>query len=243
MKKVVYVLLVVMMTMSLAACGKKESKELVMATNAEFPPYEYYDGDEIVGIDVEIAGAIAKELGLELKVEDMAFDSINVAVDSGKADIGAAGMTVTEKRLKNVDFSDSYATATQVIIVQEGSDIKGVDDLVGKSVGVQLGTTGDILAADIEDVTMERFNKGTEAVMTLAQGKIDCVIIDNQPAKVFVEKNEGLVILDEKFADEEYAISIKKGNQELLDKVNKALKTLKDSGELDKIIAKYISAE
>ncbi len=243
MKKMVTVLLVAMMGMGLAACGKKESTTLVMATNAEFPPYEYYDGDEIVGIDVEIAEAVAEELGLELKVEDMAFDAIVVAVESGKADVGIAGMTVTEKRLKNVDFSDSYATATQVIIVQEDSEIATADDLVGKTVGVQLGTTGDILASDIEGVTMERFNKGLEAVQSLAQGKIDCVIIDNEPAKEFVANTDGVKLLEEKYAEEEYAIAIKKGNTELLDKVNDALASLKDSGELDEIIGKYITAE
>lgn len=216
---------------------------LVMATNAEFPPYEYHEGDEIVGIDADIAAAIADELGMELKIEDMAFDSIITAVSGGKADMGLAGMTVKPDRQKNVNFSDTYTTAAQMIIVKEGSDIAGVDDLTGKKVGVQLGTTGDIYAEDIEDAEVERYNKGMEAVQALLQDKIDAVVIDGEPAKVFVAENEGLKILDEPLTEEEYAIAIAKDNDELLEKVNTALSNLKDSGKLDEIIGKYISAE
>lgn len=182
-----------------------ESKgTLVMATNAEFPPYEFHDGGEIVGIDVEIAAAIAKELGMDFEVEDIAFDSIIPEVQSGKADFGAAGITVTEDRKQSVDFSDTYATATQVIIVKEdNTEIETPDDLVGKTIGVQLGTTGDIYASDIEDATIEQYNKGFEAVQALSQNKIDAVIIDGEPAKVFVSENEGLKILDEAFTTEE----------------------------------------
>ena len=180
---------------------------------------------------------------MTLQIEDMAFDSIILAVNSGKADIGVAGMTVTEDRLENVNFSDSYATAAQVVILKEDSEIATVDDLAGKTIGVQLGTTGDIYADDIEDATIERYNKGFEAVQALSQGKIDAVIIDREPAKVFVEENEGLKILDEEFTVEEYAIAIAKDNEELLEKVNGALAALKESGKLDEIIAKYITAE
>ena len=217
--------------------------KLIMATNAEFPPYEFYEGDEIVGIDAEIAAAVAEELGLELQIEDMAFDSIIAAVQSGKADFGAAGMTVTEDRLASVDFSDTYAEAKQVIIVKEGSEVKSADDLAGKTVGVQLGTTGDILADEIEDGTVERYNKGAEAVMALVQDKIDAVIIDNEPAKVFVAENEGLVTIDDAYEKEEYAIALDKGNTELLEKINASIKNLKDSGKLQEIIDSYISAE
>ena len=216
---------------------------LVMATNAEFPPYEYYEGENVVGIDADIAAAVADKLGMELKIEDMAFDSIIPAVTFGKADIGLAGMTVTEDRLENVDFSDTYAHATQVVIVKEDSDIASPDDLEGKKIGVQLGTTGDIYAGDIKDATVERYNKGFEAVQALAQGKIDAVVIDGEPAKVFVKENEGLKMLDEAFTKEDYAIAVAKGNDELLDKINTALGELKDSGELDKIVDKYITAE
>lgn len=266
-KKIVSLALACGLVLAMTACGSKEEKApeapeaaetgeekdaadkeegkatLVMATNAEFPPYEFYEGGEVVGIDAEIAAAIAEEMGMELKIEDMAFDSIILSVSSGKADIGAAGLTVTEDRLQNVNFSDTYATAAQVIILKEGSDIKTKDDLKGKTVGVQLGTTGDIYAEEIEDGTVERYNKGFEAVQALSQDKIDAVIIDREPAKVFVEENEGLIILDEEFTVEEYALAIAKDNEELLEKVNAALASLKESGKLDEIVAKYITAE
>ena len=217
---------------------------LVMATNAEFPPYEFREGGEIVGIDVEIAAAIAAQMGMDFEVEDIAFDSIIPAVQSGKADFGAAGMTVTEDRKQSVDFSESYATATQVIIVKEdNAEIATPDDLEGKTIGVQLGTTGDIYASDIPDATIEQYNKGFEAVQSLTQNKIDAVIIDGEPAKVFVSQNEGLKILDEAFTTEEYAICVKKGNTELLDGINTAIAELKESGELQAIVDKYITAE
>lgn len=216
---------------------------LVMGTNAEFPPYEYYEGQEIVGIDAEMAAAVAEKLGMELKIEDMAFDSLIPALSSGKVDMVAAGMTVTEDRLKNVNFSDSYATATQAIIVKEGSEIASADDLTGKKIGVQLGTTGDIYASDVEGATIEQYNKGMEAVMALSQDKLDAVIIDNEPAKVFVSEVEGLQILDEAFVTEEYAIAIAKDNDELVEKVNAALAELTADGTLQTIVDKYITAE
>lgn len=216
---------------------------LVMGTNAEFPPYEYYEGQEVVGIDAEMAAAVAEKLGMELKIEDMAFDSLIPALSSGKVDIVAAGMTVTEDRLKNVNFSDSYATATQAIIVKEGSEIASADDLTGKKIGVQLGTTGDIYASDVEGATIEQYNKGMEAVMALSQDKLDAVIIDNEPAKVFVSEVEGLQILDEAFVTEEYAIAIAKDNDELVEKVNAALAELTADGTLQTIVDKYITAE
>ncbi|CUX23545.1 transporter substrate-binding domain-containing protein [Clostridium sp. C105KSO13] len=254
-KKVLSLLLATACVFSLAACGSKKEdsnsadsgnkKEdtLVMATNAEFPPYEYYEGKEVVGIDADIAAAVAEELGMTLKIEDMAFDSIITAVSSKKADIGAAGMTVTEDRVKNVDFTNTYAKATQVIIVKEDSKIAGPDDLAGKKIGVQLGTTGDIYADDIEDASVERYNKGFEAVQAMQQGKVDAVIIDGEPAKKFVKEAEGLKILDEAFTEEEYAIAVKKGNDELKNKINDALADLKDSGKLDEIVAKYINSD
>ena len=204
---------------------------LVMATNAEFPPYEFHDGGEIVGIDAEIAKAIADELGMELEIEDIAFDSIIPEITSGKADMGLAGMTVTEDRKQSVDFTDTYAKASQKIIVKEDSAIASPDDLTGVIVGVQQGTTGDIYVSDLEadGTTVERYNKGFEAVQALSQGKIDAVVIDGEPAKTFVAQTEGLKILEESFTDEEYAIAVKKGNTELLEKINGALKTLKDN--------------
>ena len=235
--------LILIVALTLGACGQKDTT-LTMATNAEFPPYEYHEGDEIVGIDAEIAQAIADKLGMELVIEDMAFDSIISAVQSGKADIGLAGMTVDEDRLKNVNFSDTYATGKQVIIVPEGSDITSPDDLAGKIIGVQGSTTGDIyITDDYGDDAVERYNKGMDAVLALQQGKIDAVVIDNEPAKVFVEQAEGLVILETEYVTEEYAAAIAKDNDDLLEKINQALAELKESGQLQAIIDKYISVE
>lgn len=231
------------------AATDADSKVLIMATNAEFPPYEYYENDAIVGIDAEIAAAIAEKLGMELKIEDMKFDSIIPSIVSGGADVGLAGMTVTEDRLVDVDFSSSYATGVQVVIVKEGSDIKTLDDLTGKKIGVQLATTGDIYASDTPEnngfgeENVVKYNKGADAVMALKGGDVDAVIIDNEPAKAFVAANEGLTILSTEYAVEEYAIAVKKGNKELLDKVNKALAELTESGKIDEIIAKYIKAD
>ena len=180
---------------------------------------------------------------MELEIEDMAFDSVLAAVQSGKADIAMAGITVTEDRKMTVDFTDTYTKATQMIIVTEDSEIAGPDDLEGKTIGVQLGTTGDIYVDDVADATVERYNKGFEAVQALIQGKVDAVVIDGEPAKVFVEQNEGIKLLDEAFTEEEYAIAIAKDNTELLEKVNTALNELKDSGEFQKVVDKYISSD
>lgn len=243
--RIICALLAVVVAASFAGCGKgSDDKEtLVMATNAEFPPYEYREGDKFVGIDVEIAKAIADDLGMELKIEDMAFESVIAAVQSGKADVGIAGLTVEEDRLVNVNFSDPYATSTQVVIIKEGSSITSPDDLEGKKIGVQIGTTGASYAGDIKNATVEQYNKGFEAVQALTQDKLDAVIIDREPAKVFVSQNDGLIILDKEFTVEDYAIAIAKDNDDLLEKVNASLKKLKDSGKLQEIIDKYISAE
>lgn len=251
-KRVLAATMAALMAASLTACGgasnvttEATGGKLIMATNAEFPPYEFHDGDKIVGIDVEIAQAIAGELGMELEIEDIAFDSIIPELVSGKADMGLAGITVTDERKQNLDFSDTYAAASQKIIVKEDSKLAGPDELAGVIVGVQLGTTGDIYVSDLEadGTTVERYNKGFEAVQALSQGKIDAVVIDEEPAKTFVSQIEGLKILEESFTDEEYAIAVKKGNTELLDKINVALKTLRENGTLDEIVAKYITAE
>ena len=224
--------------------GSYAGKTLIMATNAEFPPYEYHEGKDIVGIDVEIAKAVAEQMGAKFEVSDMAFDAIISAVDSGKADFGAAGMTVTEDRKKNVDFSDTYATSVQSVIVPENSDIKSIDDLKGKKIGVQQGTTGDIYATkDYGKDAIQPFPKGVDAVLALGAGKVDAVIIDGNTAKAFVADQKGLKLLDSAYAEEEYAICVKKGNTELRDGINAALKELKASGKLDEIVAKYIKAD
>ena len=233
-----------------AGCNKKDDNVLVMATNAEFPPYEFYDGENVVGIDAEIAAAIAEKLGMELKIVDTAFDSIIPAVVAGKYDIGMAGMTVTDERLEEVNFSTSYATGVQVVIVKKDSEIKTVDDLFGDKnyeIGVQTGTTGDLYATwDIEDEKLgkvSRFNKGADAVEALKIDNVDCVIIDNEPAKAFVADSEDLEILDTAYAEEQYAIAISKKNPELLEKINKALAELTEDGTIQKIVDKYISAK
>ena len=217
---------------------------LIMATNAEFPPYEFHEGDSIVGIDAEIAAAIAEKLGMELQIEDVSFDSIIPGVQAKKYDMGMAGMTVNEDRLKDVDFSDSYATGVQVVIVKEGSDIATVDDVAGKKIGVQTSTTGDIYATDdFGDENITRYDNGAVAVQALISGKVDCVIIDNEPAKSYVAANEGLKILDTEYVEEKYAICFNKENTELKDKVNGALKELIADGTVQKIVDKYINAD
>lgn len=218
---------------------------LKMATNAYFQPYEYYQDGKIVGIDAEIAAAIAEKLGMTLEIVDMEFDSIITAVNEGSVDFGMAGMTVTEDRQKEVDFSISYANGVQAIIVKEGSSITCADDLYAEGaaykVGVQLGTTGDVYATDdfgSENVTT--YSNGNEAVLALLGGSVDCVIIDNEPAKALVAANAGLKILDTTYANEDYAICVKKGNSELLALIDQAIKDLTADGTIDAIIDKYI---
>ena len=212
MKKLAAAALAGAMVLTFGMTAMAEGDVLVMATNAEFPPYEYREGDDIVGIDAEVAGLIAEKLGMELQIEDMAFDSVLAAVQTGKADIAMAGITVTEDRQMMVNFTDTYTKATQMIIVTEDSEIASPDDLEGKTIGVQLGTTGDIYVDDVEGATAERFSKGFEAV-------------------------------HEPFTEEEYAIAISKDNEELLEKVNTALNELKEEGEFQKVVDKYITSD
>lgn len=217
---------------------------LTMGTNAAFPPYEYYEGDAIVGIDAEISQAIADKLGLKLEIVDMDFGSLVAAVQSGKVDISAAGMTVNEERLQNVDFTDSYSTGVQVVIVAEDSDIASVDDLEGKLIGVQDATTGHIYCSDdFGEENVVAYNNGAMAVQALKDGKVDCVVIDQEPAKNFVQVNEGLKILDTEYVTEDYAIAIAKENTALKDAINAAMAELKEDGTIQGILDKYISAE
>ena len=217
---------------------------LTMGTNATFPPYEYKDGDAVVGIDPDIAQALADKLGLKLEVVDMEFDSLIASVQSGKVDIVLAGMTVNEERKKNVDFTDPYANGVQVIIVADGSDIATFDDLAGKLIGVQQGTTGHVYCSDDwGEGNVVAFQSGAAAVQALQQGKVDCVVIDQEPAKAFVEANDGLKILDTQYANEDYAAAVSKKNPELTEALNKALQELKDDGTVQEILDKYIKAE
>ncbi len=262
MKKIIAMLMALMLVMTgiavFTACdGNNDPAEtteattdaapqvIKMATNAYFQPYEFYADGKIVGIDAEIAAAIAEKLGMTLEIVDMEFDSIITAVNEGSVDFGMAGMTITEDRLLEVDFSISYASGVQAIIVKEGSPITSCDDLYAEGanykVGVQLGTTGDIYATGYfgsENVTT--YANGNEAVLALIGGSVDCVIIDNEPAKALVAANEGLQILETAYANEDYAICINKENADLLAKINQAIKDLTADGTIDAIIAKYI---
>lgn len=256
MKKMTASFLAAGMALTIAACGAVsvfaadvttvEDGELHMATNAAFPPYEMTDdAGGFEGIDVEIATAIAEKLGLELVVDDMDFASVIASVQSGKADIAMAGLTVNEERKKNIDFTDSYATGVQVIIVPEGSDIKSAEDLSSDIlIGCQEATTGYIYCSDDygEDAVVA-YTNGATAIQALLAGKVDCIVIDSEPAKQFVEANEGLTILDTEYVTEDYAIGISKENTALLDAVNGALNELIEDGTVQEIIDKYITAE
>lgn len=270
--KIFVAVLAVAMMISLAACGTGnngsdtdvddditgdygefttvEEGVLHMATNAAFPPYEMVaDDGGFEGIDVEIATLIAEKLDLELVVDDMDFSSVIAAVQTDKSDIAMAGLTVREDRLEYVDFTDTYATGVQVVIVKEGSDIATIDDLEGKMIGTQEATTGYIYCSDTPEKggygedNVIAYTNGATAVQALLDGKVDCVVIDNEPAKAFVEANEGLKILDTEFTTEDYAIGVSKENTALKDAVNTALKELIADGTVQSIIDKYITAE
>ncbi len=218
---------------------------LTMSTNAAFPPYEMTtDSGEFEGIDVEIAGAIAEKLGLELQIDDMDFDAALLAVQQGKSDIVMAGVTVTDDRLLVMNFSDSYANGIQSVIVPEDSDIASIDDMEGKLIGTQRGTTGNIYCSDdFGEANVVAYDNGLTAVQALMNGQVDCVVIDNAPAQEFVAANAGLKILDTEYANEDYAIGVNKENTALLDAINAALAELTADGTVDEIVAKYISAE
>ena len=227
-----------------AALSTVVAGKLTMATNATFPPYEMTtDSGEIEGIDVDTAKAIAEKLGLELQIDDMDFDAALLSVQQGKADIVMAGVTVTDERKAVMDFSDSYATGIQSIIVPNGSDIASPDDLAGKKIGTQRGTTGYIYCSDdFGDDAVVAYDDGLTAVQALKNGQVDAVVIDNAPAKEYVAANPGLVILDTSYAEEDYAIGMAKGSA-LEDAVNAALEELKADGTLQSIVDKYITAE
>lgn len=217
---------------------------LTMGTNAAFPPYEFYEGEEIVGIDAEIAGLLAEKLGLKLEIMDMDFSAIVTSVQTGGVDIGLAGMTVTEERLENVNFTNSYATGVQVIIVKEDSEIASADDLEGKLIGVQEGTTGyTFCSEDFGEENVLAYTNGATAVQNLINGSVDCVVIDQQPAISFVEANEGLKILETEYVIEDYAAAVAKENTALLEALNTALDELIEDGSIQAVLDKYIKAE
>lgn len=222
-----------------------EPGKLIMSTNAAFPPYEMTtDSGEFEGIDIETAQAIADKLGLELQIDDMDFDAALLAVQQGKSDMVMAGVTVTDERQNVMDFTDSYATGIQSIIVKEDSDIASVDDLAGKKIGTQRGTTGYLYCSDdFGDENVVAYDDGLTAVQMLNNGQVDYVVIDNAPAKEFIAANPGLKLLDTAYVEEDYAIGVGKGNTELKDAINTALEELKADGTLQAIVDKYITAE
>ena len=228
-----------------AAVTTVNAGKLTMSTNAAFPPYEMTtDTGDFEGIDIEVAGAIAKKLGLELQVDDMDFDAALLAAQNGKSDMVMAGVTVTDERLKVMDFSDTYAEGIQSIIVPEDSDIATADDLSGKAIGTQRGTTGYLYCTDdFGEENVIAYDDGLTAVQALNNGQVDAVVIDNAPAQEFVAANPGLKILDTAYAQEDYAIGVAKGNTQLLDAINGALEELQADGTLQAIVDKYITAE
>jgi ABC-type amino acid transport substrate-binding protein len=228
-----------------AAVTTVNAGKLTMSTNAAFPPYEMTtDSGELEGIDIDVAAAVAEKLGLELQVDDMDFDAALLAAQNGKSDMVMAGVTVTDERLKVMDFSDTYAEGIQSIIVPEDSDIATADDLSGKAIGTQRGTTGYLYCTDdFGEENVIAYDDGLTAVQALNNGQVDAVVIDNAPAQEFVAANPGLKILDTAYAQEDYAIGVAKGNTQLLDAINGALEELQDDGTLQAIVDKYITAE
>ena len=250
MKKLIALILSALLLLSMAACSGGsdgmtiEKGKLIMSTNAEFPPYEMTTDDGgFAGIDIEIAEAIAEKLGLELVIDDMDFNAALLAVQQGKSDMVMAGVTVDPDRQKVMDFSNSYATGVQVIIVKEDSNVTA-DTLGDFMIGTQKGTTSDIYCSDdfgAEHVTT--YDSSITAVQALINGQVDCVVVDNAPAQELVKANPGLKILETEYITENYAIGFNKGNTELVEAVNKALAELTADGTIQKIIDKYITAE
>ncbi len=241
MKKILLVVSI-LMGIFMVACGEKKdgTQKVYVGTNAEFAPFEFLEGDKVVGFDMDLITEIGKLQGFEVQVQNQAFDGLLPALQAKKIDLIIAGMTVTDERKKAVNFSESYYTASQVIIVPEGNDtIKTYDDLKGKNVGVQIGTTGDTIISEIKEITNTKFNNGSEAVMALLAGKVEAVVIDNEPAKNFVAKNKGLKVVEAEAVKEDYAIAINKENTELLEKINAGLKTLKENGKYDELVGKW----
>ena len=236
MKKI---FLVFICTFLLTGCGKNEN-ELVMVTEAGFAPYEYYEGGEIVGVDIDIANEIAKELGKELVVKDIAFDSIVNEVKSGKADFAAAGISYSEERAKEVDFSINYATSKQVVIVNENSDIKDPSEISNKKIAVQLGSIADTyVTKEYQDATITRQKKYLAAIQDLKTNKVDCVVMDELPAKEILKENSGLKILDKELTQDKYGMIVKKGNKQLLDSINKVLERLVSEGRISEYVINH----
>lgn len=232
--------LIIFIMILMCGCSKKDENQLVMVTEAGFAPYEYYENGEVVGVDVDIAKEIAKYLGKKLVVKDIAFDSIINEVKTGKADFGAAGISYSDDRAKNVDFSINYAISKQVVIVNNNSSITNVNGISNKKIAVQLGSIADTFVTErYKNANVVRQKKYLAAIEDLKTGKVDCVVMDELPAKEIVSKNEGIKILDGSLTNDSYGMVVKKGNKELLDAINIVLQKLKDEGKIDEFIIKH----
>lgn len=235
--KRIYVLLFICCLFILTGCGKRNSNELIMVTDAGFAPYEYYENSEVVGVDVDIAREIAKEMGKTLVIKDIAFDSIINEVKTGKADFGAAGISYSEERAKNVDFSINYAVSKQVVIVKNDSSITDINSIGNKKIAVQLGSVADTFVTDeYDEATIVRQKKYLAAIEDLKVGKVDCVVMDELPAKEIVNSNTGIKILNGALTNDSYGMVVKKGNKELLEVINKVLNRLSSDGSIDRYI-------
>lgn len=235
--KRIYVLLFICCLFILTGCGKRNSNELIMVTEAGFAPYEYYENSEVVGVDVDIAKEIAKEMGKTLVIKDIAFDSIINEVKTGKADFGAAGISYSEERAKNVDFSINYAVSKQVVIVKNDSSITDINSIGNKKIAVQLGSVADTFVTDeYDEATIVRQKKYLAAIEDLKVGKVDCVVMDELPAKEIVNSNTGIKILNGALTNDSYGMVVKKGNKELLEVINKVLNRLSSDGSIDRYI-------
>ena len=219
---------------------EKENKKLYVGTNAEFEPFEYREGGNIVGFDIELIGEISKLINKDIEVEDMAFDGLLPALQTKKIDLIIAGMTATEERKKFVNFSESYYKSQQAIVVNKDENgINNFDNLIGKEVGVVLGYTGDIIVSEIANVKVQRYNATSEAIMALKSKKVQAVVLDYEPAKNYSAQNQELKLIETDSESEEYAIAIRKEDTQLLDDINKALATLKENGTYDALLNKY----
>ena len=240
MKNILRLSLLFICLIVMVGCGKKDDNKLVMVTEAGFAPYEYYENGEIVGFDVDIAKEIAKELGKELVIKDIAFDSIINEVRTGKADIGAAGISYSDERAKKVDFSINYSVSKQVVIVKNDSFINSINDINDKKIAVQLGSVADTYVTEnYKNAEIVRQKKYLAAIEDLKVGKVDLVVMDELPAKEIIEKNSGIKILDGELTSDSYGMIVKKGNTELLEAVNKVLNRLSSDGSIDNFIIKH----
>ena len=255
LKKIITLALASVFTVVAASgCKKKEAanttgtdtvKTIVVGTNAEFAPFEYFQGEKIVGFDIELVDEIAKTIGRKVEYKHMAFDALLLAMQAGKIDMIASGMTATEERRKHVNFTDTYYTAKQSLIIKEGTPITGFDGLEGKKIGVVIGYTGDIIATEKYGKTanITRYSGLSESIMGISSGRVDVLVMDDAPARKYVSLNKGLAAVEIDAAKEEYAFALPKGKEQLVQEINEAIKKVKESGKFDELVDKYFTSE